>query len=459
MPTPLLALLLFAGPLLDDPVPGAEWRQYASPADAGFSAAGLADARAQAEAADSAAVFVVRRGHVVVAWGDVDRRFKCHSVRKSLLSALYGIHVDEGHLDLAATLAELDVDDREGLTDDEREARVIDLLCARSGVYHPAAKEPRDMSANRPARGSHAPGTHWWYNNWDFNTLLPIFEAATGTRVFEEFERRLARPLGLQDFRLRDGFYQLEPSKSEHPAYAFRLSARDLARFGLLYLNEGRWNGESIVPAEWVRASTRSHSTHENGGYGYMWWTYPPGCLDPEWGLDALDELGSFAARGTGGQFVLVVPEADLVFVHRGDTDNDRPVAGGAIWRLAEAILDARVAEPRPDAELVAVEPIPFANPGPEPVERDAIDVAPELLDELAGTYAVAPGFEIVIHVYAGRLFARAPEGEVELFAETESRWFARGAPIVVDFERDDAGAVTAVRGTVEGRPLMARRL
>ena len=74
-------------------------------------------------------------GAVVAAWGDVQTRYMCHSVRKSFLSALYGVHVSQGNMDLNKTLAELNIDDRPPLTDAEKRARVVDLLASRSGVW------------------------------------------------------------------------------------------------------------------------------------------------------------------------------------------------------------------------------------------------------------------------------------------------------------------------------------
>ena len=79
---------------------------------------------------------------------------------------------------------------------------------ARSGIYHPALYETAAMAARRPQRGSHPPNTFWYYNNWDSNASCTIFENRTGRSIFEEFESRFARPLGMQDFhRQRDTRY------------------------------------------------------------------------------------------------------------------------------------------------------------------------------------------------------------------------------------------------------------
>ena len=129
----------------------------------------------------SAAYLVVHGGAVVVAWGDVERRYMCHSTRKSLLSGLIGAHVDAGRIELHKSLAELGIDDIEdGLTDEEKTATIFDLLRARSGVYRLAAYEPPENP--KPKRHAFKPGENWCYNNWDFNTLVTIFEQETDLR-------------------------------------------------------------------------------------------------------------------------------------------------------------------------------------------------------------------------------------------------------------------------------------
>ena len=157
------------------------------------------------------------------------------------LNALIGIHVDEGHIDLSKTMEELGIDDNEpSLTPAEKQATVGDLIKARSGIYHPALAESASIKASRPKRGSHTPSAFWYYNNWDFNALGTIFEQETGTKMFKEFDRRIAEPLQMEDFEVDDCRYETGPD-SIHPAYPFRMSSRDLARFGLLFLYEGRW--------------------------------------------------------------------------------------------------------------------------------------------------------------------------------------------------------------------------
>ena len=319
--------------------PGKSWQRMASPEQLGWSSEKLDAARAYSEQIGSAAVMVVYDGTVVDAWGDVTRKFQCHSMRKSLLSALIGIHVEEGHIDLSKTLKEMGIDDNEpSLTETEKQATVGDLIKARSGIYHPALFEHPIMKAMRPERHSHAPGTFYYYNNWDFNALGTIFEQETGTKIFEEFDRRIAKPLQMEDFKVSDCHY-VTGYDSIHPAYPFRMSTRDLARFGLLFLREGRWKNKQIVSSEWVRESTATHSVIGSyRGYGYMWSTSENGGPYPNIHL----KQRIFGHSGLGVHFFIVLPSRSLVIVHRVNTDKPGPYPkSNQLGRLLWLILDA----------------------------------------------------------------------------------------------------------------------
>jgi len=439
--------------------PDREWVQYATPKDAGYDADKLAEARRWAEQAGSAAVFIVQSGHVVAAWGDIQRKFKCHSVRKSLLNALIGIHVAEGHIDLEESLADLGIDDIEPLSEREKRAKVIDLLQARSGVYHPAAKEPPSIKRSRPPRGSHAPGEFFFYNNWDFNTLGVIFEQETGKKIFEEFDARIARPVGMEDFHISDGHYELAPTLSKYPAYAFRMSTRDLARFGWLFANDGRWKDRQIVPASWVDESTSAHSQIPGDiAYGYLWWVWDHGVH-----ADAFPHLArykNFAAQGTGGQHIFVIPEIGFVLVHRGDTDATPYGVRKPISQLAELVLAARVGEPAAGAKLVPVTPVPFANAKPAPPVHIAVKMDPAKYRDYVGVYENKSERRVRVHIYENRLFAYNEQrsNDVELMPEGNDRFFMTAITGSITFERDASGKVIGAAATVFGRPERMRK-
>lgn len=454
----LIAATALVNPSAAAPQPG-PWMQYADPADAGFSARALERVRERADSLGSGAVMIVHRGRVVAAWGDVEREFRLHSVRKSLVSALYGPAVAEGSIPMEATLGALGVEDDTGLSATERTARVVDLLAARSGVYLPAAYAPSDQDETRPARGSHRPGSSWFYNNWDFNVSGVLYERLTGEPLYEAFERRIAGPIGMEDFEPADGFLVYEPSASRHPAHTFRMSTRDLARFGQLALQQGRWDGREVIPGWWIRESTRPHSDFGNGtGYGLMWWTYSAG-FSP----DRYPEIGRhdfFMARGTGGQALFVLPGADLVIVHRGDTDNGREIEGVRVWEMAEAIVAARSGAPPETAALAPMKPIPFRSQLPAPAEV-YLPAEGDDLSAILGEYRVENGPVVRIFEFRGRPFGAFPgEGEAELFKVGEDEWTIRvQAGVRLRFHRADDGRAGSVAISIGPRTMVARRV
>ncbi len=361
-PALLGALLILLAAWAPAQNPGPTWQRFASPEQAGWSAQMLERAFL---ASGAAAMMVVQDGEVVAAFGATARRYKCHSVRKSLLSALYGIHAEAGTIALDSTLEELHIDDHVPLTDEELGARIVDLLRSSSGVYLPAAAETGTMRAGRPPRGSHSPGSFRYYNNWDFNVLGTIFERQTGRDLFVEFRERIAAPLRMEDFRLLDGAHDYsESTVSIHPSYPFKMSARDLARFGQLYLQRGRWDARQVIPESWVAESTRQHfEVTDEGpgytGYGYLWW------LD-----ETPDRPRSFFASGYGGQYVGVFPGERIVIVLLADT-----YRGQSIRNRTETIRAILLAKNQAQAEFPEFVPLEAPAVGHwRSVERSQVD-------------------------------------------------------------------------------------
>ena len=403
--------------------PGQHWQQYSNPEDAGFSTARLDSARTFFENSGAAGLFVVHRGRVLAAWGETNRRFICASVRKSFMNALIGVAVDLGQIDLNKTLADLKIDDIQALTETEKQATVKHLLAARSGVYHPAAYSPQSMEENLPVRGSHAPGEFWYYNNWDFNVLATILKQETGLETFDAFKEQIAIPLQMEDFRLEDTYYRYEPEKSKHPAYLFRLSARDMARFGLLYLNNGNWGGGQIVPAGWVEESTRPVTKvtrrHANlGQYGYLWWI-------------SHDIRGQkmYFASGSGGQRILVFPEAELVVVHVVDTYQNKSVSHEQIIKLLGLLLDARVAVPGRKPSLSA-----FQQARRQPPKTMLI--RQEQLSEYTGTFHHRFLGEFIVRSEGGQLVMETGIGIFKLLPIGEDQFWPPDIEIPILFKR-----------------------
>lgn len=324
-----------------------------TPNEAGYSAEKLQALDAFLAQSGSSALLLLHDGNVFHQWGNIRQKLLVHSMRKALLSSLYGVQTGRATVDLQQTLAELNVDDRASpLTPSEKRARLVDLLQSRSGVYLPAAAEAESMVQQRPARGSHAPGTFYYYNNWDFNAAGHIYEKLSGKRIFDAFYREIATPLGMLDFHNtittwspdqplptgdNDGFYAYETDRSQYPAYHFRMSAHDLALYGQLFLNGGRWQGRQLIPEDWITRSTQAYSMTEPEyglGYGMLWAVVVP---------DAPNEPPSFYHTGAGVHMLGIYPKHKLVMVHRVNTEQDYRFNDGDLYKVIRMMHGARL--------------------------------------------------------------------------------------------------------------------
>jgi CubicO group peptidase (beta-lactamase class C family) len=295
------------------------------------------------DSANTTGLVVVDRGRVVFTYGDVEELSYLASCRKSVLAMLYGTWVDNGTIDLEKTLADLGLDDVGGLLPIEKKARILDLITARSGVYHAASNSGDDL-ASAPERGSQEPGTYMLYNNWDFNAAGAVFEQLTGRSIYDELQAQLATPLQFQDWDRSAQHKTGDPSRSVNLAYHMWLSTRDMARIGWLMLNDGAWNGRQVIDADWAR---RIHSvvtpleemhplSRRDGyfGYGYMWWVWDgPRAVGPF--------EGAYTARGAVGQWITVLPAVDMVIAHKTNSAYRRTTSWHSWERMIELLFDA----------------------------------------------------------------------------------------------------------------------
>ena len=323
--------------------PGKTWTKVKSPEALGWSAEALKLARQYSESIGSTAVMLIVQGEILEEWGATTQKWDVASMMKNFMNALYGIAVRDGKIDIQSTLAEVHIDDTEpSLTPVEQQARIADLLQARSGVYHASSADTPAMQKGKPPRGSHPPGTFWYYHNWDFCALGGIYEQAAHASLFEDFHRLIAQPLEMEDFQLADTQYRRGP-ESKYPWYAFRMSARDLARFGWLYLRQGAWQGQQIVPRQWIADSLKPYSDASSwgrGGYGMLWWVTVHNRLFPNVQVSET----AFAGTGLGGHYLVMIPDLDLVVVHRTNTDVPQPrINDKQFGTLLKMILDARM--------------------------------------------------------------------------------------------------------------------
>lgn len=293
-------------------------------------------------------LMVVHRGDIVherYAPGvDVTTRTRTWSTAKSIAVTLIGMLVDEGVMELDEPLGfDWLPEVRSPEADPRNEITLRHVLNMSSGL------EPIDNRGLEYATGSgmsywagassivgarsraliREPGTYWDYENYD--TLLGVYAmklALGDERTYQEFpRRRLLDRIGMRNTLLStDRFGDFILSSQVYT------NARDLARFGLLYLNGGVWNGERLISEEWIDFTrTPAPSTAETGNfYGGQWWLVPDGRDDVP--------KTAYSTAGNRGQYVVVVPDHDLVIVRRG-LDYGRQ--GFDRWDLTREVLKA----------------------------------------------------------------------------------------------------------------------
>jgi CubicO group peptidase (beta-lactamase class C family) len=155
-----------------------------------------------------------------------------------------------------------------------------------------------------------APGTDFDYCNANTNILGEIVRRASGLRLDVVSKDYLFDPLGVTDFE-----WQMMPNDVVFASGDLRLRPRDIAKFGQLFLDMGRWDEEEVVSEEWVGSATARHVGPDGphgwaDGYGYGWW---------HWDLPSGGEVyQTYQASGWGGQWIVVVPEHDMVVVSTG---------------------------------------------------------------------------------------------------------------------------------------------
>jgi CubicO group peptidase (beta-lactamase class C family) len=317
------------------PWPTADWPVGAPDCDRARLDAVLAQAfgpNAQADLAVTESALVVQGGRLVVeryAEGfRPDTTNKSWSMAKSITQALVGILVGDGKIDIHAPA---DVPEWSAPGDPRGAITLDQLLRMSSGLAFMedyAPDHPSDVIAMLFGEGAtdmahfaagfplvHAPGTFWAYSSGTSNIIARCAARAAGVSgpAFEAFMRqRLFAPLGMTSPQPKFDAAGTFIGSS----YCF-CTPRDFARFGLLYLRDGVWDGRRILPEGWVdyaRTETPRQPIEEQA-YGAHWWL-------------GLNGPGSFSAQGYEGQYIAVVPELDLVAVRNGTTplvNKDRP--------------------------------------------------------------------------------------------------------------------------------------
>jgi CubicO group peptidase (beta-lactamase class C family) len=252
--------------------PAKDW-QLVSPESEGYSSKKFEALRAWLAAGPTTAMMIVVHGHIIFSYGDTAKVSKIASVRKSILSMLYGKYVVNNIIDLNKTVEQLGLaePDRPFLPS-EKNATLEQLFAGRSGIYLlPEGVPPEKdlIMSSQPHRGSEFPGMYFHYNDWDFNAAGTAFEKLTGKNIYDALQTDFAEPIQMQDFD-RSLQKKITHDGQVHPEYAMYLSTRDMARLGLLMLRNGNWAGKQLIPITWVQMSAEPVTPFEEMNPPYL---------------------------------------------------------------------------------------------------------------------------------------------------------------------------------------------
>jgi CubicO group peptidase (beta-lactamase class C family) len=234
------------------------------------------------------------------------------SVTKSVSATLIGIALARDEIATldAPLLSFFDGYDLSTIDARLRAATLRDMLTMRTGIEWHEQDRPLDetnttLQLERSADWIRftlaqpmdtVPGARWRYSSGDSQLMSQVIRRATGRHVDVYAEQHLFGPLGISD-------YQWKKTPTGHPDTegGLYLEARDLARIGQLYLDDGIWRGQRILPAGWAREATTAHVA--SPGYGYQWW------------ISRESDVDVWSGRGFGGQFLVVIPALRIVAV------------------------------------------------------------------------------------------------------------------------------------------------
>jgi CubicO group peptidase (beta-lactamase class C family) len=270
---------------------------------------------------------IIRNGYLVLEeyFGgyNAETVHSLQSVSKSITSAVMGIAIEQGKIrGVNEKVLDFfpDIQNIQNMDDRKASMTFQDLLTMRSGTDYdegyPSSPHSRLNSLergwdrfylNRPMINN--PGSRFRYDSGGVILMSAMLKNRTGMHVDVFAEKYLFAPLGIEKVRWIK-------NKEGHPHTGGGLYLRplDMAKFGLLYLRNGKWGNQQVVPALWVEESFEKHvsfsgrSRRKHTSYGYLWWIQEP------------DPAGSgthdiYSARGHGGQYIFIIPEHNVVVV------------------------------------------------------------------------------------------------------------------------------------------------
>lgn len=259
-------------------------------------------------------VLVIRNGYIVTEAYfhpyTSDVKIHVQSVTKSVISILVGKAIDDGYiqseneklLDFYPDIAtENESEQKDSIELEHLLSMSSGLDCQNFPWVAPTMEQSPDwvqFMLDLPV--VHEPGTTFGYCNGNSHLVSAILQQKIGSSPREYANRELFKPLGIAPVDEAD--WWSDPQNITNGGYGLHLRPLDMAKIGLLYLQNGKWDGQQLISATWVDRSTKQYVVKEDGdGYGYLWTVYPQG--------------DHYAALGLGGQQIHVYPQQNLIVV------------------------------------------------------------------------------------------------------------------------------------------------
>jgi CubicO group peptidase (beta-lactamase class C family) len=272
---------------------------------------------------------LVRHGQVIAeGWWKpeaADKPHVLHSLSKSFNATAVGLAIEDGKFGLEdPVLKFFPADAPADISDNLKAMKVRDLLTMTCG--HDT--EPKAIGGAPSVKQflahpvAHKPGTHFQYNTMGSYTLSAIVTRTTGQTTLEYLKPRLFEPLGIEHAE-----WDSSPEGNSLGGYGLKLCTEDIAKFGQLYLQKGMWNGKQLIPQKWIEQATSEQVPNDQEshakmgadwreGYGFQFWR----CTH-----------NAFRGDGAAGQFIVVIPDKDVVVAITADTGNMQGELN-AIW-------------------------------------------------------------------------------------------------------------------------------
>ncbi len=260
---------------------------------------------------------------------DRDTKHCLASTTKTFTSIMFGIALDQGKISDVDESVFVSFPDYAELKDDAKgQITLRDLLTMRSGLpwdestyrYDDARNEieqlffsPDPIRYELEKQVISKPGVEWFYNSGTVNLLGAVVNRKTGTPLVEYAAENLFKPLGITDYQWLS--FPNAPDIAIASSFLY-LRPRDMAKIGQLFLQQGKWDGNQVVSAQWVQESTAASVKvpidygpgFQNTGYGYLWWR----------GTFARGNTEAYYSAGFGGQFIFIMPSINTVVVMTG---------------------------------------------------------------------------------------------------------------------------------------------